>query len=63
MVRHWRALEAQAASQQQECQKLYALHLDRIHIEHELETLKNGVGCDTFDDIGSVESALRTTQA
>ena len=63
MVNRWRALEAQAVSQQRECHKLYALHVDRVPIEHELESPENGVSGDSFDDMGSVESALRTTQA
>jgi len=62
IVRRWQTLETQAASQQQDCQQLYSLHVDRVRTERELEMMKHAVGFDKFDDIHAVEMALRTTQ-
>jgi len=62
IVHRWRTLEEQTASQQQDCQQLYSLHLDRVRIERDLEALKHSVSFDKFDDIRSVEMTLRNTQ-
>jgi len=62
IVHHWRTLEEQTASQQQDCQQLYSLHLDRVRMERDLESLKHSVSFDKFDDIRAVEMTLRNTQ-
>jgi len=49
-------------SQQRDCQELYVLHLDRIHIERDLESLKHSVSFDKFDDVHFAEMMLRTAQ-
>jgi len=62
IVHRWQTLEAQVASQQQDCLQLYLLHLDRVHIDRELESLKHAVSSDKFDDIHAVEMTLRAAQ-
>jgi len=61
-VSRWRTLESEAASQQQVCQQLYALHVDRLRIERDLEAMKQSISVDKFDDIHAVETTLRTIQ-
>jgi len=62
IVDHWRSLEKLALSQQQDCQQLYALHVDRVRLDRELESLKHGVSYDKFDDIRALEKTVRTIQ-
>ena len=61
-MHRWRTLEELTASQQQDCQQLYTLHLDRVRIERELESLKHSISFDKFDDIRTVEMTLRNIQ-
>jgi len=49
-------------SQQQDCQQLYTLHVDRVHVERDLELLKHSISFDKFDDIQAVETSLRNAQ-
>jgi len=64
IVRHWRALESRAVSEQADCQQLYSLHVDRVHIARELEAFERSINIsdDKFDDIQMLEMTLRAMQ-